>query len=252
MALSIEYFDAAGSATNAGVFIPVADMPGVDAAELAAGESTASKEGKTLLSLVNATLAAVNAVSPLGLTMVQSNNSNSGPNLIGLNFTMTWSKLIDVGADTVSAVPLPATGANTGLGGLAILDVFPNAAKVAAAGAVSGAGVVISDAGLAVYGADAPTVQAGDDDRKWMSALFDHMADADVRETGVTESAVTSAALGLIAATTIPESYYAAIDPTSGISAADLPKLGLVDRSTTLQIQVQLNQSTQSFDVVVA
>lgn len=252
MALDIEVFEAAGNATAAGVFIPVSDLPGVDAAELAAGETDAAKQSKILLSMMAASLVAVSAATPLGVTLTQGNNSNAGPNLIGLNYTLTWDKLADVSADSLSVIPLPTAGANAGTGGLAIVDAFPNAAKVAAAGAVAGAGVVVNDSAVLTYGAAAPTVGAGEDNRKWFAAMFDHIADIDVREAGVTQSAITSAARGAIGSAAIPVDYYAAVDPVSNIAEADLPKLGLLTRSTTLQIQVELNQTTQSFDVVVS
>ncbi|MEO1592004.1 MAG: hypothetical protein AAFU71_12015 [Cyanobacteria bacterium J06632_22] len=252
MALDIEVFEAAGNSTAAGVFIPVSDLPGIDAAELAAGETDGAKQGKTLLAMVSATLTAITAASPLGLTLTQGNNSNAGPNLIGLNFTLSWDKLADIGGDTISVIPLPTAGANAGNGGLGIVDAFPNAAKVAAAGAVPGAGVVINDTAVATYGAAAPTVAAGEDNRKWFAGLFDHLADADVREAGVTQSAVTAAARGAIGSAAIPANFTATVDPLSDISEADLPQLGLLTRSATLQIQVELNQSTQSFDVVVS
>jgi hypothetical protein len=253
MALSLEYFDAAGSAVAAGVFIPISDLPGIEATELAAAQSTANKEAKALLALMNATATylAVNS-GLLGITLTQNNNSNAGPNLINLNYTLGWEKLADVESNAITQIPVPSAGANAGVGDFGIADVFPNAAKVAAAGAVAGAGIVVTDTALAAYGAAAPTVGAGEDNRAWFAALFDHMAEADVREIGITQSAVVTAALGSLGATIVPADFYAATDPTSDVVEADLPKLGLMTRSTAISIQVQLNQSTQKFDVVVS
>ena len=55
----LTFFDAAvaaaaGNGVPAGLYLPIADLPGVNAGEFAAGESQATKEGKALLAVSNA------------------------------------------------------------------------------------------------------------------------------------------------------------------------------------------------------
>ena len=53
MALNFEYFDAAGANVADGVFIPQADLLGVEASELASGEASELKDAKVLSSILN-------------------------------------------------------------------------------------------------------------------------------------------------------------------------------------------------------
>lgn len=255
MSLAFEYFDAAGNANGDGVFIPIANLPGVDAVELAAAEPIETKESKVLLALLNQIYDTISptAFSSLGLTMTKSTpTGGGGADLVNLTFGSTWQKLVHLDFDTVTSIPVPAAGVNVGLGDFGVVDIFAGAAKVDATHAVAGAGVVINTSGLTAYSslshADL-TVAAGEDNRDWFMALFDHMAtDANVRSAAIA-TAVTSAARGNVGAQTIPAAFTAATDPTTGINSADLPKLGLITRTVRWTIQVALNHATQRFEV---
>ncbi|MEM9815540.1 MAG: hypothetical protein AAF827_03870 [Cyanobacteria bacterium P01_D01_bin.6] len=255
MALSFEYLSAAGAVTDAGVFIPVADLPGVDAAELDAAEVEAAKESKCVLAVLNAlqTYLATDT-DVLGVSCTRGNPSTNAADILTLNFTAQWQKLVNLGSNTVGVIPAATTGANADLAAMAIVDVFPTAAYVAAGANTPGAGVVVSHAAMAAYGlTTVPTVAAGDDDRAWFVALLEMMTAATVRDTANTiESAITVANPGAMGAQAIPASYYADTDPLTDIAAADISQRGIVTRSFAFSVQVELNQATQSFDVRVA
>ncbi len=256
MALSLEYFDAAGTAAADGVFVPVAALPGVLAAELAAAQSAGTKEGKALFALLNQALIILSPTTfnKLGFTAAKATPNGAAADVINQSFTFTWQKLVNLDTDTVGMVPEPSTGANSGLGSFSVSDVYPGAVKVASGGAVSGAGVVIQTAGLTPYGSlthAGLTISGSSDNRDWFAAFLDHCAvDAAVRSTTVA-SAITAASVSAIGATTIPAAYYQATDPLSGIAAADVPKRGLITRTLSYTLQLLLNQSTQTFDVNV-
>jgi hypothetical protein len=161
--------------------------------------------------------------------------------------------LVNLDTDTISVVPVPASGANSGLGDFAITDVFASAAKVATGGAVSGAGVVINTSGLLPYSSlTHASIDVATDSRAWFSALADHLVVDSIKRTTTVASSVVTGIASTLSASAIPAEYIAAVDPTSGILAADVPSRGLINRTDTFTLQLQLNQSTQTFDVLVA
>lgn len=257
MALSLEYFDAAGNAVADGVFIPVAALPGVLAAELAAAQSTALKEAKSLLGMLNQIF---NIVSPstfnkLGFAITKGIPAGVSADVCNLTFTTTWQKLVNLDADTLGVIPVATTGTSLGLGDFAVEDVFPGAAKVAAGGAVAGAGIVVVTSALTPYSSlthAGLNTAAGQDNRAWFAALFDHLAASATVRDELTQSAVTAVALGTVDATAIPDAFIAAANPTSGILPADVNSRGLVTRTNSYTIQLQLSQTAQTFDVRVA
>ncbi|MEE3716285.1 hypothetical protein V2H45_05955 [Tumidithrix elongata RA019] len=252
--MSFEYFDAAGNATNDGVFIPVAALPGVLATELAAAQPATTKLSKAIFAILNQIYDTISPTTfnALGFTASKANPSGAGTDLLNQNFSFTAQKLINFDTDTVSQVPVPSTGANTGLGKFSISDIFAGAAVVAAAGTVAGAGIVIPTSLLLPYTSlthAGLTISGTSDNRDWFAALFDFLGnDLPVRSSTVA-SAVTARTASAIAATTIPAAYVDATAPTSGILVADLPARGLVSKSYSLTIQLILDQSSQSFDV---
>lgn len=255
MTLSFEYFSAAAAATEAGIFLPVSDLPGVDALELDAAEATEAKESKSLLSILNALQIYLSAnAGKLGVACTKSSPSSNGADLLTLNFTAEWQKLVNLSANTVGVIPAASTGANAGVAAMGIVDVFPNAAYVVAGDNTPGAGILVSLSTMANYGLTAvPTVNAGDDDRLWFAALIEMLTEASVRSAADSvQSAITVATPGAMGAQAIPASYYADTDPLTAIAASDLTQRGIVSRQFAFSVQVQLNQATQSFDVRIA
>jgi hypothetical protein len=250
MVLSIQYLAAAGNADFAGLWIPVSELPGLTADELAVAESVPAKEGKTQLALLNKLYLALSLATTLGFTIAKQTPSGAGIDRITQSFSATWQKMVNIRDAVTSVIPLPTTGANLGLGGFTIADVFPTAAKVAAAADVSAAGIVISDAALAAF--DAGLAYAvNTDSRRYFIALVDYIASNATLRTATVQSGVTALALSNIGSTSIPTNFTQS-DPLSGIIAADLPVLGIITRTTSFTVDLSLNQSTQKFDVRVA
>lgn len=259
MALSLEYFDAAGNAVADGVFIPVAALPGVLAAELAAAQSTALKEGKALLGLLNQMFNVISLAgfSKLGFAITKGIPAGVSADVANVTFSTTWQKLANLDNDTIGAIPVPTVGTSLGLGDFSVEEIFPGAAKVAAGGAVAGAGIVVTTAALTAYSSlthGGLNTAAWQDNWAWFAALTDHLAaGVTVRDTANSiASAVTAVTLGTVDAATIPDAFIAAANPTSGILVADVPSRGLVTRTNSYTVQLELNQTTQTFDVRVA
>ena len=255
--LNLEFSDADFNPTVNALFIPVADLPGVNAAELAAGESTANKEAKAILGLWNQlfNIASPVAFGRLGLTVTKGTPAGGGSaDLVNLTFSSTAQRLVNLANNSVAVVPVPTAGANSGVGDFALTDIFPGATKVAAA-ATGGAGVAIpwtlieAFGGAAYAGAD---IAAGNDNRMELFALLESISSEATTRTADAESAIITRTLSAPASATIPANFSQATDPIAGIVQADLPKLGLLSRTTALTVQVALNQTTQAFEVNVA
>lgn len=254
MTLAIEYFDAAGTATLEGVFIPLAALPGITAPELATAESVAAKEGKTILSLLNKiyTTVSPDLFSKLGFNADKEAPDGVSADVFNQVFSVTSQKLVNLDTDSLSVVPVPISGANLGLGDFSITDIFAGAVKVAAAGAVSGAGVVINTIGLLAYSSlTHASINVATDSRAWFAALADHMAIDSIKRSTTVASSVVSGIASSLSASAIPADYIASVDPISGILVSDVPSRGLVNRTDTFTLQLQLNQATQTFDVLV-
>ncbi|NEP17823.1 MAG: hypothetical protein F6J97_13110 [Leptolyngbya sp. SIO4C1] len=256
MALSFEYVSGAGSEfATSGVFIPISDLPGVSAGEFDIEATTAEKEAKSLLALLNA-MQLYLSITPnvIGISESKNSPSSNGADILTLNFTAEWQKLANLSANSITVIPAATTGANAGAAELAIKAVFPSAVYVNGGDTSTTEGIVIEHAAMVAYGLSAPpSVTAGADNRAWFSALLEMMTNATLRDpdNGV-ESAVITAASGGMGALAIPPSYYAESDPLTDIQSADLQQRGIVARSFAFSVQVELNQANQTFEVRVA
>jgi hypothetical protein len=244
--ISFEQFDAAGTATDAGLFIPVADLPGVDAAEL---DGTTAGSDKAVLALLNVFY---NTLSPtafdkLGISVAKPNPTGQGSDLIAQNYSMVVDYLVDHEAQAIEMIPVPTTGTQDGVGAIALADLFPTAAAVAAAGATT-AGIVIPNDELAGYGAPlAASIPA--DARGYLSSLYHYIVgEADVRSAD-TASAITAKTRGAATGFTPPPAWTQATNPVSGIAAADLIKRSFFRTTLSITVQLLLDQETQTFDV---
>jgi hypothetical protein len=92
-----EFFGAAGNATNDGVFLPVATLTGVNAAELADAEPGHLKLGKAVLGMMEKIYSTLSptAFNKLGFTVSRANPTGAGNNLINQNFGATAQKLLN-------------------------------------------------------------------------------------------------------------------------------------------------------------
>lgn len=258
MTLQIEYFDVSGIATNAGVFIPITALPGVLATELAPSISVPLKQSKVHLAMLNRIFDVVSLTTfiALGLTVTKNTPNGTGVNRIAQTFTATWQKVVDLSSNSLSVIPVPSTGANTAVGDFSLLDIFPSAAKVAAADPVPSAGIVIATIPLAQYDGDLTqaniTISPSSDNRNYIFALLTYMAIAMDLRSPTVPSAVSGLSASAIGASAIPTAFTQLTDPTSGINALDLPKLGLITKSLSYTIELEMNTTSQTFDVRVA
>ncbi|MGD1909080.1 MAG: hypothetical protein ACFB0C_24255 [Leptolyngbyaceae cyanobacterium] len=251
MAFELEYFDGVGQAIETGVFIPVGDLSGLDGTELAA--AAVDTEGKAVLALANTLYDTLSpaAFDKLGWSVSKANPISAGPDLINQGFTFTATYVVDLSDSTVGPIPVPTGGDNQDIGKFGLVDIFPNAVKIAADVNTPGAGIVISGSAVAGYGAAYAdlNIGAGEDNRAWIAALLNYMAVETTLRSASEASAVVAISRGNPINITPPAALTAAPNPTSGLVAADLPLLVLFTISYGLTVQLLLDQSAQTFDV---
>ncbi|WP_030006326.1 hypothetical protein [Picosynechococcus sp. NKBG042902] len=241
-----------GNGVPAGLFLPIADLPGVVAGEFADAQSQATKESKAALAIANAihTYVSANAADIVGMTSTRAKASVSD-SLDNLTFSFACQYVADLETETIGQIPLPSSGANSGVGGFAIDDLFANAAEVAAEGAISGEGVVIPYADLAEFGGSDPAAITGVDNRDFVAAMIRSMPGLLTVRDASTASGVTTISQATATTFTLAPAATATTDPTTGLVTADLPKIGLLQFTTAWTVQVALDQAAQTFDVNV-
>lgn len=258
MALALEFFDADGAAVADGVFLPLASLPGVVAAELAAGQSALAKEAKALMAILERMyqVIAPSSFAALGFTVTKSAPTgvsvDASGSVVNQSYSVTWQKVVNLDLDVITLVPVPTAGNNLGVGDFSIADVFPSAAKVAAAANTGGAGVLVRTSGLTGYSSLTHAgLDVAADGRAWFAALADHFGlDAVIREAGTQTSAIIDATAEAVAAIDIPAAYVATTDPTSAIP--NINQYGIITRAHSYTVQLQMNPAAQTFDVRVA
>lgn len=251
MAITFEQFSSSGSAVGAGLFIPVADLPGVTSSEL---NGTPSGTEKALFAILNKVY---NVLSPsnfdkLGFSVAKPNPTGVAADTVNQNYTLSNQLMIDLSTLSVDQVPVPSAGANSGVGDIPLASVFPGASAVAASGAVAGAGIVLLNSELSAYAAPAAATAVSGDGRQYLASLIAYLAgEASVRD-GSTASSVISKSRSAATGFTPPANWTQSTDPVTGINASDLPVLAFITITYSLTVQLILNQSTQTFDVNLA
>jgi hypothetical protein len=128
---------------------------------------------------------------------------------------------------------VPAAGDNADVGKFGLVDIFPNAAKVAASSQhQAGAGIVITvGAEVEAYGAAYAglTIGAGEDNRDWIAAFLNHHGRGRhpahrQRRQLPSLRPLAGTPVGVAPAPALT----AASNPTSGLAADDLPQGGPV------------------------
>lgn len=248
--LNLQFTQGGEVAAAEGLYIPDTNLPGLDSAEMAPGTDYGLLESKAILALLTAISGAM-PTSVLGLSIAQGSPSGAGANVLNNPFTLTWQQVANLAAGTLQAPPLPTTGANASVGGVGTATVFPLAQVVAAGGALDFAGVAMPLATLQAY---APLVISdltpAADNRKFFAALFDAIGGTAQVRAADTASGTVSRTQGSISTAALPAAWTAATDPLTDLAEADRPVLGVFTRSNTVSIQVQLDQSTQQFEVL--
>lgn len=240
-----------------GLYIPISNLPGMTAAELATSEAANRKEGKTVFSLIQKihSYLFVNT-GTLSLTTSISNPSVVSPSLISVTYNMVVSYLTNVASGTNSMIPPASSGVYSGIGDISLRDIFPNCIKVTSTAntadasgiGAAGAGVLISSGDLSSYGFfnDVPgstitTLNITSDNRYAVAAIYQAICDGNVgvRSTA-NASGITRVTISNATVMSIPPTYYAASNPVSGINSADLDRLSLTLRTYSITFELIL------------
>lgn len=247
-----------------GLYIPIADLPGMEATELAVGVSEKIKEGKTFYSIlqrINNHLSS--APNILGLSPQISNPVIINPTTISLTYSLTVDYLVNVSSGKVKMIPPPTTGVFSGIGKVSLKNIFPNCFTVKSTNntgdesgiGVAGAGVLISTEDLAEYGffndvegSTISTINLTEDNRYAISSIYQSITDGNVAvRTSTTPSGITTVTISNASVVTIPTSYYASSNPLSGIAATDLDHLSITRR--TYGVTFELNLLPQYLEI---
>jgi hypothetical protein len=247
-----EVFTEAGTAAAAGVFLPLADLPGLTALELA---TTGSQlEGHLAYALLNALYSTMAPMNTLGVVnLSKSNPTGTGAGLFTEAIGFAFQRVVNLQTGSVGVVPLATIGTETGLGSVAIADIFPDAEIVAESGAVAGAGIVVPDSVVANYGA-ASKASIEDDARDWIGGLLAALAGGlTVRSTTVASALTSRTALASLRSTgvAIPPTWYDATNPITGIAAADLNWIRVIQDAITIEYELAIDSETQSLSLSV-
>lgn len=253
--MALEFFEssvASPSGASDGVFIPVSDLPGVVAGELADAEPVNTKVAKALL---GAFYGIVNNLPNNGLGVSASRATNSaGLDLTNVSFTISPQIYVDYENKTFDALPVPTKGSNNGIGQIAISDIFTNAEKVDSDGAISGEGFLIPSAEIKVYGSPShANLAPATDIRLWLKGFAQWVSvdDSIPVRSGTEASAITSKIRSNANTVILPPAATDADNPTTGFESADLNKIAVLSHNFQVTIQVKLNQETQTFDTNV-
>lgn len=250
---NLEIFPTTGTASSDGIFLPLTDLVGMVAGDLS--ETGVLLEGKLTYAFLNSLFDTIALLTPLALPSPEKGDPvGTGTEKYTESITLRIQRFLDLRTNTTYLPTLPNTGSYAGQGGLTIADIWPGAAKVAAAGETGEAGVLIPDSWVSGYGGAIPST-VDSDSRSWVAAFInavDHTIA--VRSTTVASSITrktdpnTIRPLGVA----IPADFYDATNPTSGIAAADLPYLRLVQESITIDYELLTDSDAQTFEVNVA
>lgn len=241
-----------------GLYIPVSDLPGMNAAELATTESSNRKEGKTVYSLIQKiyNYLSVNT-SALSLSSTIGNPTIISSSLITLSYSMIVDYLTNLSSGKILMIPVPTSGVYTGIGEVSLKNVFPNCFAVTSTNntadasgiGVAGAGVLINTDDLGIYGffndvedTDITTINLTADNRYAIASIYQCICDGNINiRSSSTASSVTSVSVSTATAVTIPVTYYSNSNPLSSISSANLDHLSLTRRSYSITFELLLN-----------
>lgn len=243
-----------------GLYIPVADLPGMDAVELATTESENRKQGKVVFSLVQKIFGYLSVnTNILSLRMTIGNPSIVSSSLITLSYSLIVDYLTNVSSGKNSMIPVPTAGVYSGIGETSLRDIFPNCFKVVGTGntadasgiGAAGAGVLISTSDLANYGfyndvedSTLTTLNITADNRYAIASFMQSICDGNVTiRSNSTASGITSVSVTPASIVTIPVTYYANTNPVTNISSANLDHQSITRRSYSISFELNLEPS---------
>lgn len=245
--MALQFFDVAGgTASFDGIFIPVANLPGVTASELATAEGTKriSRVVAALLEQIYTVLSPTN-FRKLGFAVTKTNPSVVG-NSLSITYGTTIQRLSNTGSGTTTMIPVPTTGTNSGQGDFALFDVFSGSTIVDSADVIAGAGVILPYSELQGYGApqwSGLDIGGGEDNRDLLAAIISYLhdsADVIVRTNSVL-SAVTNRSVSAPQLVVMPSTaYFTAVtnvNPTTGLSTSDIDINAIFSRTYSMTVQ---------------
>lgn len=249
---------AGGNAGADSVSIPLTDLTGFG---LTSAELTDNALGKArgkwaIFKRLQSVLSAASGL--LGLS-VPANPAFSTPsvNRVTYAYSLTSQFLVDKVEGTLSIVPLPDGGANDGVGGIAIADIFPGASKVSASASISGAAILIPTADLILQDANLShsglNLATGQDNRGEIFSLFNALIAESSTRSGTLASAFTSRSFGSLTSATIPAAYIAQTDPTSGIDPDFVTSgsVALLSQTASISVEASISVTGDTIDVNV-
>jgi hypothetical protein len=254
--MALTFFPAAAgnSGVGAGVFIPRSDLNGIAAGEFGGSVASILKNGKAVAALLNTIHAALSPtnVSKLGFSnFTKSAAQGVSESLFRITYSVNLEAVANIDTKAWSLLPLPSTGTYDGVGGVAVKDVFPNAALVAADGAISGEGILILFTDIEPYGSPLTyaSIDVGEDNRGFFYGFYQWIVgEATVRATG-TVSAIISAVKNTVTGLTLSAAATDATNPTVGLSVSDLKKNHPYSINLSVNVEFAKDDTTQTYDV---
>ena len=250
----LEFFEASvtsPSGASEGVFIPIGDLPGVESGEFANTASQETKEAKGILAAFNKMKTNLPS-GALGLSITR-NTASGGLDLTNNSFSIVSQLMADHETKQLSPLPVPTTGDNSGVGAVTIIDLFPNAEKIAADGAISGEGFLVPTADVEKHGSpDHDSLVLADDSRMWVQGLAEFVSSTLTIRSASQQSAITTRTRGNTQGVTLPPAATAQANPTTDLTQSDLNKISVFSHNYSVIIQTKMNQVSQTFDVNVA
>lgn len=250
MVLACEYFSATGSATANGIFIPVSDLPGVEATEFASSEATLTKECKAMFAILNAMNGKF--TDKLGISHNKGQAAGAGVDLVRITHTFAQQWIANYESNTFEVIPLPLTGNLVGINDVTFEDIFPNAAKLDASDSTGAAGVLIPTTLLQEYGAPShASIDLTVDSRDIIASLmYLYAGEGEYRDADSATGLVTiSQPLATI--TAIPSAAISDNNPTTGLDKikASTGIYTLLTKTVSFTFEVLLDQLTQKFEL---
>lgn len=235
-----------------GIFIPVSNLPGTAAADLALNVSVSCKESQAIYAILQKLHSFLSSnANRLGLNSAISNPTIINSSTITYSFSFTVDYLTNNAAGKTLMLPVPDSGVYNGIGDFSLTDIFSNAIiisdKANQSNLVSGkAGILIDEAGLAIYGfyndvegSDITTFNITGDNRYATAALIAAICDGNVTVRSRTiSSAILSTTVSDPSIIPIPSNYYSSTNPLTDIPSTELDHLGIIRRSysTTFEL----------------
>lgn len=250
---NLQILTEAGTATEAGLFIPVTDIAGMTGGEIT--DTGATLEGKLAYGFLNGFFVAFGEVNPLGFAGTDKlQPTGTGDNTYTEGVEVYVQRLIDLRMGTANLPPIPTTGSYTGQGKLLLTDCWPNCELIALGGETTGAGVIIPDIWITGLGGIIPATTA-DDAREWWAALILGMASGLTVRTSSVNSAITFTSnlnINRVTGAAIPVTWYEDTNPQAQLTAADLPFVRLIQERIRIDYSIITDPINQTFDINVA